>query len=154
MAITLQRIEMLTRKATFWTKISLPFLKMWSGMADSMAHFALKFEAIYVHFTWTFPPKNSTTRKAIFLASQHFLRQHWVQNKACRLLYTSAQLCQNVVSLPACIIMMRERAHTRPHSLLDNVFAKLIKTPVTEWQKQFANTILVAKIWRLSNRNV
>ncbi len=58
-----------------------------------------------------------------------------MQNKACRLIYTSAQFCQNVVSLLASITMMLERAHARPNSRWANFFTKLMKTPLTGMTK-------------------
>ncbi len=64
-----------------------------------------------------------------------FLRQHMVQNEACRLLFALAQFYQNVDSPFASTTTMLERAHAWPHPRWANVFAKLIKTLVTGMTK-------------------
>ncbi len=57
----------------------------------------------------------------------------------CGISYTLAKLCQNVISLLASTTMMLERAHAQSYSRLKHVFAKLIKTQVTEMPKKFYN---------------
>ncbi len=76
-----------------------------------------------------------------------FWWQHWIQNKAYRLLYTSAQFCHNVVSLLASITMMLERAHAWPNSRWAIFFHQIDKNSNDGNDKKcFAIRILVAKI--------
>ncbi len=69
-----------------------------------------------------------------------------------------AQFCQNADVPPASTTITLERAHARPHSRWENVFAKLIKKVSDGNDKKiFAIRMFVANIKRLPqlpNRNV
>ncbi len=71
----------------------------------------------------------------------------WTKDEVSRLFKTMVKFCQNAGALLASTTIALERAHARPHSRLENVFAKLKKKVSDENDKKcFAIRISVGNI--------